>query len=216
MRSRVQIVLTISSTYLSIYASLPIFAAPAVAFLLPYSPASIADRARLPYKALFISYTSFLAALELILRCANAYNPGLMTWYSGSRTSFYILTPMLELLAIVPILLADLPHMFGDSNKAVLDAIHRFWHPTAAGAGAGASASPEASADADETKSSASEAHSFEKPSRTDAQASTPLQQIQQALAATTPNHRPGFWTLDLAHASAYGPAAQDRAAQLA
>lgn len=108
--------------YIAFYACLPAILAPLVLFALKPSSRSIARNVH--YKAALIALVSTLVGLELCLRCANNYVPRALAGWYGTRASFYVFTPMLELLSIITLLAVDLPHAFGDSNQSVLDIIN--------------------------------------------------------------------------------------------
>ncbi len=184
-------VLKFSSVYLSVYALVPCILAPLVHFLVPYSPRSILNRDRAKYMPLLICYISLLIGMELVLRCASnfrgtsAATGGKMVWYA-QRPAFYLTTPMLELLAIVVIIPFDLPHAFGGSNAPVLEAINR--RAALLENGGLGEKEDRQHEDAKDTVDSAEER------SRGGKNAPEHLT-VAQALRATTPNYKPGFWT---------------------
>lgn len=123
IKQRTGIVIKISSTYLATYASLPFVLVPIIVALVKRSPKSIVICEH--YKAGQIMWTSALVGVELSLRCASNYGVASLTrWYS-TRASFYVSTPMLELLCILPLFLINLPHAFGDSNVSVLSMLNK-------------------------------------------------------------------------------------------
>lgn len=178
-RAKDRKVLKFSSTYLAVYACLPFFFAPAVHLFVPYSSRSIARRDRLVFKTLLIMYIAALVGTEMTLKMANNFTPVTMgKWYSH-RTAFYLLNPMLELLCLVAIIPFDLPHAFGDSNAAVLNAVNRQWETQDAGRSKSLDSLP-----------GEKDSHHSGK----DAKDTTPTS-VPEALQATTPNYKPGMWT---------------------
>lgn len=123
IKAQDSIVIKISSTYIATYASLPFVLAPLVLFVVAPSRRSIATR--IPWKVALVMFVSALVGLEQCLRCGNNFNPTMQGVWYNRRYSFYLLTPFLELLSIVALLVVDLPHAFGDSNSAVLDVLNR-------------------------------------------------------------------------------------------
>ena len=123
IKAQDSIVIKISSTYIAAYASLPFVLAPLVLFTVAPSRRSIATR--IPWKVALVMFVSALVGLEQCLRCGNNFNPAKQGVWYNRRYSFYLLTPFLELLCIVALLVVDLPHAFGDSNSAVLDVLNR-------------------------------------------------------------------------------------------
>lgn len=126
VKRKTQYPLKISTIYIAVYTCLPFFLAPTLYFALPRGPIVIAKRVWV--RVLLIMWISLCLGVELTTKAVNVFEPArLHSWY-GTRWGFYVFTPMLELLVIIPIILIDLCHLFGDSNASVLNAINGISH----------------------------------------------------------------------------------------
>lgn len=111
-----------SIIYLTVYSGLPVFFTLFVVLTVPREQKSITRHVY--RKAIVIIIASALLALEMGVRTAQTFNkPGQHPWFM-SKEAFYLLIPLPELIVLALYALMDLPHLFGDSNAAVLRAIN--------------------------------------------------------------------------------------------